>query len=154
MSHGASVNAVDVCGATPLHHLAKGRARLALMLILAGADVNARTKEGVTPLHYAAKNEDRILMNVLTTQGAELDAADCYGKTPLHWAAQHASNVSTLTWLHSSGANMRSRDLQGKSALWYARVARNDAMISLMKQFGHQVSMIERLKCSWLHRFF
>jgi ankyrin repeat protein len=97
LQHKADVDAQDRAGETPLHSAARRfRKEAAERLLNAGADVNARNLEEATPLVVLASQKFR---------GANLDA-------PL---AEFAGVL-----LHH-GADVRSKDQTGATALDYAR---------------------------------
>jgi len=85
VSRGASVNAIDYLGRTPLFlAAANGYYDVADYLIAHGARVNAQDQYLSTPLHYALNVP---LAALLISKGAQVDARDEDGFTPLHWAA-------------------------------------------------------------------
>ena len=82
LDRGASVQAQDVSGATPLHYAAlNGDPRRVSWLIALGANVDARSETGVTPLMSAVTSDHAAAAEVLLRCGAEpsdqvLHAAD------------------------------------------------------------------------------
>ena len=106
LERGATVNALDATGLTPLAEAARG-ANIAVVRVLlaAGADANARVLPdsgsgagggdgaepvGVTPLHLAVFNADTrdaaAVVEALCRAGAATALADDMGVTPLHAA--------------------------------------------------------------------
>ncbi|MCC6003969.1 MAG: ankyrin repeat domain-containing protein, partial [Thermofilum sp.] len=74
LEKGASANARDSRGATPLHKAAsQGNVHIAQLLIEHGADVNSRNEYGATPLHYAKNGE---VAELLIKHGSGIDARD------------------------------------------------------------------------------
>ena len=86
---GASINARDSSGETPLHSAARSAdPRLINILVAAGADVEARTtRYGRTPLHVAAKeSKDPTVIDALLDAGADPSAQTNAGETALYLA--------------------------------------------------------------------
>lgn len=86
---GASVNARDCLGETPLHSAATSAdPRLIRILIAAGADVDARSHSYErTPLHVAAQNsKDPTVIDALLDAGADPSARTTSGETALSLA--------------------------------------------------------------------
>lgn len=99
---GASLDAVDKLGATPLHAVVH-RVGLALgsqpssiadavavveALLAAGSRMDAQTPSGNTPLHYALQGGDaervRAVVSLLLLHGADASLTNIVGETPLH----------------------------------------------------------------------
>jgi hypothetical protein len=78
---GASVNARDEWGWTPLHYAET--ADMAGMLIDRGADANAKDDEGHTPLHRAARYDRKDVAELLIEKGADINSRTPSGLTPL-----------------------------------------------------------------------
>ena len=72
LAQGASVQARDTAGTTPLHYAAScGDAKLVSRLIALGGDVNARNEGGATPLMNSAVNDRAVAAETLLRCGAE-----------------------------------------------------------------------------------
>ncbi|GJP65035.1 hypothetical protein CLOP_g21955 [Closterium sp. NIES-67] len=124
LKYGASVDAVDVEGATPLLAAAdSGFANCVQLLLKAGAQPDARDKVGVTPLIAAAYNGHDEALSALVHHGAAVDARSHGGVTPLIAAAEgrHARCIHLLI---EAGADVNARTTEGKTALMHA-VGRN-----------------------------
>lgn len=121
ISQGASVNARDSAGATPLHEACLcGTAPVVRVLIAAGSDVRASNREGATPLHFLAQGYRlegaEAIIPLLVAKGAAIDQQDSRNRTPLHYAAGGLAPASTLAAFLKAGANRGLRDSDGKTA--------------------------------------
>src|SRR6266702_5371348 len=81
LNHGAKVDAVDVLGKTPLHHVSKGTydsedagVGIAQLLLEHGADVNAKSRSGETPVDYASRCRRFRLAQLLLENAANVHA--------------------------------------------------------------------------------
>jgi cytohesin len=127
LSQGASVNAVDSRGQTPLliaigvdagtTELAMKNTRHILGLLLAhGADVNFGEGKR-TALHKAVSRNRKDLVEVLLDYKANINAKDQYGNTPLHWAVSQ-KNKHMVELLLERGANVNARNSQRRTPLY------------------------------------
>jgi hypothetical protein len=117
---GASVDAVDKQGDTPLHYAAfQGHAVVARALLEAGASVDAFEVQSNTPLLRAAFQGHAVVARALIEAGASVDAVDEEGDTPLHYAADkgHADVARALI---EAGASVRAANQQRKTPLHLA----------------------------------
>ncbi|CAL1165918.1 unnamed protein product [Cladocopium goreaui] len=82
VSHGSSVNRLDVHGHGPLWHAAQqGHGEIIQFLIQEGAVVNSIDQFGATPLHVAAENGHCLVVKHLLQADAEI-IKDVYGTVP------------------------------------------------------------------------
>ena len=147
LREGASVNARDKDGDTPLHKAAISSKNPAVIttLLKAGAEVNARTPKteysgGVTPLHYAAWiNNNPAAITALLKAGAEVNARGKDGKTPLHYAGSN-KNPAVITTLLKAGADVNARDKNGETPLYKAGRNENPAVITTLVKAGADVN--------------
>jgi ankyrin repeat protein len=105
LNAGASVNAPNLTGGTPLHTAAEvGNTYLVEKLLEKGAIVNARDELGKTPLHYASQYVSPAIADILLKHGANVNAADINGVTPLHHAVRFG-RLKTVELLLFHGAD-------------------------------------------------
>lgn len=134
VTHGATLNATDSNGHTPLVHLVRllGSRQnvLPLMhtLLDMGADPNMADPGGRTALHYLAQgsraennaawtsSSTSAALDALLTSGAQVNRADNGGATPLLLAVQ-ANNLRTAEHLVAAGADDQAEytDADGRS---------------------------------------
>lgn len=115
---GASLNARDINGLTPLHTLAGyGNIELIKLLIEYGADIDDHTTHiGNTPLHIAAWEGQIKAIEVLVAAGADINIHNFNGYTPLHNAAGNTS-VDIVMLLLRLGADLDALDNDGNTPL-------------------------------------
>ena len=80
---GASVNATDCGGNTPLHEAAN--ASVAKILVASGASVNTQNRHGKSPLHIAMESKREDIAVYLLQNGANIEISDLWMNTPLHY---------------------------------------------------------------------
>lgn len=107
------VNAENPAGETPLMYLALlGETERARALIARGAHVN---RLGWTPLHYAASKGQIAAAKLMLQNKAMPNAPSPQGTTPLMMAAL-SGNPAMVQLLMDAGADVTTRDLEGKNA--------------------------------------
>ncbi|KAA8648894.1 hypothetical protein EYZ11_006039 [Aspergillus tanneri] len=163
---GASIEARDALGDTPLHHAAgRGNIHIVRLLVELGAPVNARDRPGLVPLHRAASARaywDRPdtrgeTIQFLVSCGAAVDAPDNRGCTPSLVAAG-CGNLSSIQLLYALGARLDERDSMGRAALHEAAsstmITDRDnriAMINLLCGLGMKVDVRDSMGETPLH---
>ncbi|XP_049835771.1 serine/threonine-protein phosphatase 6 regulatory ankyrin repeat subunit B-like [Schistocerca gregaria] len=136
LTSGASLNAKDKQGKTPLHiAAAEGDAKTMETLIAAGADVTERDLNGRMPLHWAAQSHRAEAVELLLNERKEqhemgINQQDNGGQTPLMLAVKEKQSVKLLL---KQGANVNTQDCAGRTALQAAIECKNfDAMKLLL----------------------
>jgi ankyrin repeat protein len=145
LEKGASVNAKDNTGMTPLIHAAmNGNPRLAEILLAKGADVNAVTVEdahgavkngkiaigSLTPLLMAATYGPADLVNILLDAGAKVNAQDVRKMTPLMNAVTtDHPDLRTVRLLLDRGADVQIKDGIGLTAVDWAKKMNNPLIL-------------------------
>lgn len=159
IAQGASVNARNEFGETPLHLaqskemaeflLSKGAdihakdnefgmtplfnapKEIFKLLISKGADVNARSKKGLTPLTWSAYGDDLDRIKLLISKGADVNSVDDYLKAPLHIASNwNKTEIATL--LITKGARVNARDHLGWTPLHWASFEGGPEVVKLL----------------------
>ncbi len=127
INNGASVNASDIDGLTPLMRAARDNknAEVISILLKAGADIEARDKRpgigGTALIWAAASNENPEVATTLVRAGANRDVRTEDGRTPLIWAAESNPNPEMIIVLLHAGVDAKARDKSGMTAYDYAR---------------------------------
>ena len=92
LDNGASVDAKNIWGSTPLyellyyHNTSDNVVRIVQLLVERGANVNTPNKGLWTPLHLASQRQCLELVRVLFDLGASVNVEADSGWTPLHFA--------------------------------------------------------------------
>ena len=111
---GASVDARNESGETPLHVAATGgTASHIAALLQAGADPDVRNGRGRTPIFDST---DPTSVSALIDAGASVDVRDAQGKTPLYGRAEWGISPETIEVLLDAGVDPAIRDNQGRLA--------------------------------------
>lgn len=135
---GSSISMEFVYGVTALHEAAEwGSVELAHLLIKAGADVEAVDEGGITVLHKAVMNYmgSTHIVELLLAHGVDIDAH--YGNrkaTALHHVATRG-NIAMVRYLLEKGARIAATDINGKTALDWAKDTDHEAMMFFLRRY-------------------
>jgi ankyrin repeat protein len=122
LAKGASVEARDRSGRTPLFMAALGgREDAAKLLLDRGAEVGAAEDYGDTPGHAAARSGSVATLELLLDRGADARAKSRDGDTLLHAAAEGCrAGEAMLSFLVERGLEIDARNRAGKTPLGVA----------------------------------
>src|SRR4051812_4526332 len=109
-----------------------------------GYDVNTPRpldtgKYKITPLHTAAECGTVEMLRYLIKKGADVNAGARHQETPLHIAVRH-KYLEKVKFLLEHGAKPDLEDEEGKTALAIAVELQNDAIASLLQQYGAKMT--------------
>eukprot|EP00397_Hematodinium_sp_SG-2012_P019976 GEMP01020558.1.p2 GENE.GEMP01020558.1~~GEMP01020558.1.p2 ORF type:complete len:364 (-),score=89.34 GEMP01020558.1:721-1812(-) len=129
---GASVNLLDHCKQTPLHHASEvGQTAVVEVLVEAESlsSANIQDVRGDSPLHQAINSD--IVVLLVERGNALVDIQSSRGQTPAHKAALKR-NVSVAQALVAANANMNICDNDGCSPLHYASMNGADILVPIL----------------------
>jgi ankyrin repeat protein len=136
---GASPNARDRLGTTPLMHAAVyGDLASMALLISRGANVNATNRQGATPLLRAAFNPEKIAL--LLEHGANVNASSAFGATALMLSARSADSYKGVELLLEHGADPNATNKFGATALMAAVAGGDCRSVELLLRHGANVN--------------
>ena len=136
-AHGADINSRCADEYTPLHYAStRGHLRIVRWLLDNGAEVSPKEKRGATPLHCAAHYGHLDVCRILLESNADVDSQDELGSTPLQRASNRSDEGSTVIvrLLLDYGADVRVRDLNGKTASEVADGPEREQIVQLLSQ--------------------
>jgi len=117
LERGADVNAQDIYGNTPLHHVWGPDIDAAVKLLIDnGARVDIRDNEGDTALHNIAGTGNVDSVRLLLSKRADINARNNSQATPFLSAAGHGS-PAVLKLLIDNGARIDIKDDKGNTPL-------------------------------------
>jgi ankyrin repeat protein len=135
LAAGTAINSRDHRGNTPLIYAAGFGSREALKLLLdSGADVNARNSFDATALVWAAA--DLAKLKLLLSHGADVNARTRLERTPLMVAAACDGCSENVRLLLDQGADVKTQDKGGTTALALAGQAGDVDSIHLLLAYG------------------
>jgi len=133
---GASVEARDRLGASPLAHAAAaGEPDLVALFLEHGAPVDGQNLEGSTALYQAAENGRLPIVKLLIERGANVSLPGRNGITPLS-AAAYMGSVPIVELLMEKGADPNTPDATSKAAIIYAAGRGFPVVVRLLLDHG------------------
>lgn len=120
--HGANVDPPNYSGETPLMLAAEfGQLNIIKLLLLYGADIHARDSDNDTAMYWAAASYGRVdntaVLQFFIERGLSVNQKSRgYRSTPLQMASL-LGNVANVKWLLSHGADVKSKNRLGTTAL-------------------------------------
>ena len=133
---GATLDAQDGAGDTPLHLAAKaGHAAIVSLLIQATASLNVQNNKGETPLHLAVIDRKAAVVDALIAARANLNLQTSNGSTPLHYAVT-TRDLDLVNALIAAKANLNLKDSNGNTPLHWAQFGRSSAIIDALIAAG------------------
>lgn len=132
-------------GDTPLHWSChNGYANIVTQLLDNGADIEADEINwiGGRPLHWASEHAPKTT-KILLNHGAQVnvinikEGSKCLGRTPLIHNAAQGEDCSQITeMLLNAGANISTKEANGKTAMDMAKEKNNVKIIAVLESFG------------------
>jgi ankyrin repeat protein len=139
LESGASLDACDDCGASPLTTaLVSGHFRAADMLVTYGCDVDHCNPALQTALHVLATYGALDAVQWLLERGADVEARDAGGNSPLHLAAAYCS-LPVVELLLAAGADVNVQNASGATPLHFAAPNGNYAVVATLIESGGDV---------------
>eukprot|EP00929_Paragymnodinium_shiwhaense_P052865 TRINITY_DN26472_c0_g2_i1.p1 TRINITY_DN26472_c0_g2~~TRINITY_DN26472_c0_g2_i1.p1 ORF type:complete len:282 (+),score=41.77 TRINITY_DN26472_c0_g2_i1:203-1048(+) len=127
LEHGASVNASDDFGDTPLHYaVSVGSAAIVRLLISERADVQIAGAMSQTPLLVACAEDHTETLRCLLKANGSVDCYDDALRSPLHWSVLNG-NAEAVTLLLDAGA------IVDENAEHYATDANHQEILHMLR---------------------
>jgi ankyrin repeat protein len=135
LAKNADVDAKTGKGETPLHYAASyGHKDIVELLLSNGVNVDVRDGIGRTPLYDAAASSRIEEVRILLAE-ADVNMGTLRGYTALSGAASHGRE-DIVQLLIDKGANVNAADLDGGTAMYWARIRGYDRIQDLLRQHG------------------
>ena len=143
LAHGAAIDGNDGRESPLIAAASLGAEKVATVLMDAGANLEATSIYNARALHWAAWVGMSKTVEQLVSRGAVLEEKDSeFGATPLFWAVHgygpdgpaKQDQVGAARILLAAGANARTSNKQGRTALEMAEACANRDMHELLKR--------------------
>ena len=151
ITKGATLDIMDVTGATPLHYCSKtGKVMIAKMLLDKNAVLDPKDSNAATPLHWACQMGQAEMVKFLIERGADVEAKAKFDTTPLHIAARSGS-VPIVHLLLQRHVKLESRTSKGYTALHIAAMKGVSDVCGILLKFRANMNAVTPRKASALH---
>lgn len=141
VENGASVNAANTAGVTPLMMSVTDIDKVNLLLAK-GADVNAVTKRGRSALLLAAMSDrSSAIVRVLLAKGADPKVVDATKANALN-AAARGDDIETIRIIANAGVAVDNADFAGFTPLMSAAFSGNVQAVKLLLGKGANVNAV------------
>jgi ankyrin repeat protein len=147
IASGATVNAKNKYGLTPLHRAARGSAEIVGLLLAKGAAIDAEAEYFGTPLQEACSDPVREL---LIAKGARVDVRDTRFGTILHCAA-FCGRLSFAQLLIEKGVSIDAKDDSGREPLHNAARGGSAQIAELLLAKGANIEARDKSNNTPLH---
>ncbi|XP_022520945.2 uveal autoantigen with coiled-coil domains and ankyrin repeats protein isoform X2 [Astyanax mexicanus] len=135
LQHSCPVGNVDLQGRTALHDAVMAGCSSSVKLLCdGGASVNASDFDGRTPLVLATQMCHPRICQLLLDRGADIRVRDKQNKTALILGCEYACKDAVEVLLRS-GADVTAVDGFGHDSYHYARLSKNQELVSLVKSY-------------------
>ena len=106
------------------------------LLLANGADPDAKDEAGWSLLHYTAVSGYADMTRHLLNKSANPNVKENqWSRTPLHWAAER-DHKSVVEMLISHGADVNTRDYDGRTALSLSKEGGHAEIVELLRKHG------------------
>ncbi len=142
VQNGADVEGANFQGYTPLMFAAMYNpvVRVTQALIKCGASPERCDSFGQNAINYAARHNSNAAVLGSLLNGRDVNVKSASGETPLMNAAQN-KNLRIVSFLLSRGADLRSCDGEGRSALHFAAASNsNEKVVAELLDAGADVN--------------
>ncbi len=145
LTHGAAINGSQGRESPLIGAASLGAEKVSAVLIEAGADLEATAVYQARALHWAAWVGASRTVEQLVARGAEMEVKDSeFAATPLFWAVhgygpngpEKKDQVGAARILLAAGANVRTFNKEGCSALEMASDCKNRDMYELLQRYA------------------
>lgn len=144
LTHGAAINGSRGRESPLIGSVSLGAEKVSTVLIEAGAELEAASIYDARALHWAAWVGSSLTVQQLVSRGVALEVKDSqFSATPLFWAVhgygpngpQKRDQVGAARILLAAGANARTFNKEGCSALEMAQTCKSRDMYELLKPY-------------------
>uniref|UniRef100_A0A3P8Z0Z7 Uveal autoantigen with coiled-coil domains and ankyrin repeats b n=1 Tax=Esox lucius TaxID=8010 RepID=A0A3P8Z0Z7_ESOLU len=140
LQHNCPVGNVDLQGRTALHDAVMAGCSSSVKLLCdSGASVNAADFDGRTPLVLATQMCHPHICQLLLERGADITVCDKQNKTALILGCEYSCKDAVEVLL-KSGADVSVMDSLGHDSYHYARLSKNQELVTLVKTYLDQVT--------------